>query len=730
MSFFYRFSFLAVPLVLVALLPASFIQAEVKLADIFGDHMVLQRNIKLPVWGWAGAGEKISVQLGSGTAVSATADAQGKWRVELPALPAGGPHELNVSGTNTVKIQDILIGEVWVCSGQSNMEFVVSGVINAPKEIASANSPTIRHIKVPLKPASVPQDHFTASWQVCSPQTVGGFTAAGYFMARELQKQLGDVPVGLINASWGGTLIEPWTPLVGFAEVPKLNNIHEKVLRTLPESPAYRDRVKQHLAEVEAWAAKSKEALTANQQVPVTPLFPEEVKPLTSHQSPTTLFNAMVNPFVGYPICGAIWYQGESNHGDGSLYTDKMQALIGGWRKLWGQGYFPFYYVQIAPFKYGQESPYILPQFWQAQVAAQSIPNTGMVVTSDIGEVNDIHPRNKQEVGRRLALLALKHTYGKKEVVASGPTLKSLSQEGEQLRVTFDHADGELASRDQKPLNSFEIIGEDTDFVPAKAVMEGASVILSAPQVKKPVAMRFGWHKEAQPNLVNGAGLPAVSFQAGEVPKIDYLALKVPDAAAYKLVYDLDLSKLGRTIAYDADLSASLKGAFDRIAYFLELRDSAGKVNYCYVSMDAFTDDLKKIGIPTVMSGAFFQMPVNGMKVISSLSTVPSGDYGDGGNIEFWPHNYGPLNATKIPGASESVFDHGDQTSEPAAGYGSMQVHHPKAGSTIFAINHWVAGLTADLGIGNSTGDARDWTFTQNAGSYASKRLRVLVRMK
>lgn len=725
-------SLLVAPLFLATLLSAPSIHAAVKLPGIFGDHMVLQRNIKLPIWGWAAAGEKVSVQLGGAPALSTTADATGKWRVELPALPAGGPHELSVSGTNTIKVQDILIGEVWVCSGQSNMEFAVNGVINAPKEIAAANLPTIRHIKVPLKPASVPQEDFTSPWQVCSPQTVGGFTAAGYFMARELQKQLGDVPIGLINASWGGTLIEPWTPLIGFAEVPKLQNIHENVLRTLPESPAYRDHVKKHLAEVEAWAAKSKEALAANQQVPVTPLFPEAVKPLTSHQSPTTLFNAMVNPFVGYPICGAIWYQGESNHVEGSIYTEKMKALIGGWRKLWGQGDFPFYYVQIAPFKYGAENPYILPQFWQAQLAAQSIPNTGMVVTSDIGDVNDIHPRNKQEVGRRLALLALHHTYGKKEVIAYGPTFKSLTQEGGQLRVTFDHADGELSSRDQKTLNSFEIIGEDTDFVPAKAMMEGASVLLSAPEVKKPVAMRFGWHKEAQPNLINGAGLPAVAFQAGQIPKIDYLALKVPDASAYKLVYDLDLSKLGTSIAYDADFSASLKGAFDRVAYFIELRDQSGKVNYCYVSMDAFTDDLKKIGIPTVTSGAFFQIPVKGMKVISSVSTVPSGDYVDGGNIEFWPHNYGPLNVAKVAGASDSVFDHGDQTSDPVAGYGSMQVHHPKAGSTIFAINHWVAGPGADLGIGNSSvkSDSRDWTFAQNAASYASKRLRVLVRMK
>ncbi|CAN5754768.1 hypothetical protein BH11VER1_BH11VER1_41770 [soil metagenome] len=260
--------------------------------------------------------------------------------------------------------------------------------------------------------------------------------------------------------------------------------------------------------------------------------------------------------------------------------------------------------------------------------------------------------------------------------------------------------------------------------------MEGSSVLLSAPGVSKPVALRFGWHKEAQPNLVNGAGLPAVSFQADQVPKMDFLALKVPDAAAYKLVYDLDLSKLGGAITYDVNQSATLKGAFDRIAYFLELRDSTGKVNYCYVSMDAFTDDLKKIGIPTVESGAFFQMPVKGIKVISSLPTVPGGDYGDGGNIEFWPHNYGPLNAAKVPGASDGVYDHGDQTSGPPAGYGSMQVHHPKAGSTIFAINHWVAGPAADIGVGNSTGDARDWTFTQNASSYASKRLRVLVRMK
>ncbi len=716
-------------IVMALLLTALSARAEVKLPGIFGDHMVLQREQKLPIWGWASPGEAVSVQFDNQAALTTTADAQGKWRVELPPHPAGGPHTLTVKASNTITFQDVLMGEVWLCSGQSNMEFVVGSADNAQSEIAAANYPEIRHIKVPLVPASLPQDNFKASWTVCSPQTAGGFTAAGYFMARKLQKELG-VPVGLINSSWGGTLIEPWTPVSGFAEVPALKGIYEQVLRTLPNNPQYQQRLKQHLADVEKWSATAKEALAANRPVPLTPAFPEDIKPLTSHQSPTTLFNAMINPLVGYGIRGAIWYQGESNHGEGKLYTEKMKALVGGWRKLWNLGDFPFFYVQIAPYKYGAENPTTLPTFWEAQSAALEIPNSGMVVTTDIANLNDIHPKNKQDVGLRLALLALKNTYGKKDVVATGPTFKSLSQEGNKLRVNFDNAAGGLASRDKQPLTWFEVIGEDTDFVKANAVIDGNSVILSAPEVKKPLAMRFGWNKDAEPNLVNEAGLPTASFRAGEVPKLDYLTLKVPEASGYKLVYDLDLAKLGANIKYDTDNSGAIGGAFDRIAYFLELRNAQDGVTYCYVSMDAFTTDAKKIGIPTLASGAVFQTLVKNASVVSNVKGIVTGNVGDNCNLEFWPHNYGPLNTAKTPGASDSIYDFGDQMSEPADGYGSMQIHNYRAGQTLIAINHWVAGPSADIGIGNSPVEHHDWTFQGNAAAYTSKRLRVLVHLK
>jgi sialate O-acetylesterase len=721
---------LRIPLFSLALFAASFsAHADARLASIFGDSMVLQRDQKLPVWGWASPGEAVSVQLDSQSAVSTTADAAGKWRVELPPQKAdGNARTLTVKAKNTLTLKDVLVGEVWLCSGQSNMEWTVNNSDNPKEETAAANYPLIRHIKVPLKPASVPQDEFKASWQVCSPQTAGNFTAAGYFMARKLHKELG-VPIGLINSSWGGTRIEPWTPVSGFADVPALKGIHQEVLKTLPDNPQYQQTLKQHLDAVDKWSAAAKEALASNRSVPPTPAFPTGLAPLTSHQSPTTLFNAMINPFVGFPIRGAIWYQGESNHGEGMLYTEKMKALIQGWRKIWGIGEFPFLYVQIAPYKYGTEDPNVLATFWEAQSAAQAIPNTGMVVTTDIANLNDIHPKNKQDVGLRLALLALKNTYGKSDVVANGPKFKSLKTEGDTLRVTFENTAGGLKSRDQKPLTWFEIIGPETDFTKATAVIDGDSVILSAPNVKSPVAMRFAWHKDAEPNLANGAGLPAETFRAGEVPKIDYLAVKVPEASGYKLVYDLDLGKLGANIKYDVDNTASLKGEFDRVAYFLELRGPQG-VTYSYVSMDTFTTDIKKIGIPTVASGAKFQTLVKNANVISNVKDIPNGMFAGDCNIEFWPNNYGQMNAAKVPGASDAAFDTGDLIDALADGYGSMQVHNFKAKQTLFAINNWKAGVNANIGIGNSTGETKDWTFVANANTYSQKRLRVLVRMK
>ncbi len=296
--------------------------------------------------------------------------------------------------------------------------------------------------------------------------------------------------------------------------------------------------------------------------------------------------------------------------------------------------------------------------------------------------------------------------------------------------MTFDHVGSGLISRDGKPLNWFEIVGEDTDFVPATATIDGDSVVLSAPEVKKPAAVRFGWNKLAEPNLANKEGLPAVPFRAGEVPKRDWLSLKVPEAKDYQLVYDLDLGKLSDNIAYNVDKSADIHGKIDRIAYFLELQRPSEPTRYAYVSLPAFTQDLSKVGIPTADSGASFQQLVDDMTVISNVKGIATGSHLSGGNIEFWPNNYSVINGKNIPNASGSVYDFGDQMETPVRGYGCMQIHNYAAKQTILAVNHWSAGNDADLGIGNSTGQTRDWTFTSNAPSYEVKRLRVLVHVK
>jgi sialate O-acetylesterase len=704
--------------------------AEVQLATIFGDHAVLQCDRSIPIWGTAGPGQMVSVTLGDRPPVSAATAADGRWTVTLPAMPAGGPYRLVAAGADQAVSNDILVGEVWLCSGQSNMEFTVDGVIHADQEKAAATDGQIRQLYIPRRPASQPMGALDAHWTVASAQTVGGFTACGYFMARTLRKEIG-APVGLINASWGGTRIEPWTPRGGFALVPQLSELTRDLDALDPHEAGYQAAVNKHLDAVARWVQESKAALAAGQVVAPAPAMPAAIEPLAERkdpqQQPTTLYNGMIHGLVGYGMRGAIWYQGESNHGEGMLYTEKMKALIGGWRKLWGIGDFPFYFVQIAPFSYGEDSA-VLPKFWVAQSAALAIPNTGMVVTNDIGTLPDIHPKNKQEVGRRLALLALSKTYGKAGVVCEGPTYRSVVVEGAKMRVTFDHASG-LATRDGMSPTWFEILGDAGDFTKADAVIDGDSVVLSAAAIQHPLALRFAWSRDAEPNLANAAGLPASAFQAGGVPYVDHLA-QIDDAKAYRLVYAIDCAHLGEHVTYDVDQSAAITMPFDRIAYFFELQQDGRPVQYAWASMDAFTSEIGKIAIPTLSSGAFFQRAVANMTVVSNVKDVANGTFADGGNIEFWPNNYGPANSANVANASSSVFDFGDQPSDPQDGYGSMQVHNHAASQTIFALNHWRAGAQADLGIGSSTGETRDWTFAGNAGTYTVKKLRVLVRPK
>ena len=698
--------------------------ADVTLPAVFSDHMVLQQQIPLRIWGWAEAGEMVTVSIGANQETVTTAES-GRWEVKLPAMTASKtPTSIKVQGKNSVEISDVLVGEVWLCSGQSNMEWPVAACVNAQEEIAAAQYPLIRHIKVPLVPSTVPLNNFQSAWQVCSPETAGSFTACGYFMARKLQKEL-DVPVGLINSSWGGTRVEPWTPPVGFQRVDALQNIYQSVVGRTPGTPEYRSRLESHTKSLEEWTAKARAALTSNVGIEPSPAFPAELAPFTSNQDPTMLYNGMIHSLVGFPLRGAIWYQGESNHGEGMLYLEKKKALIGGWRELWGQGDFPFYYVQIAPYRYGNEDPTILAKFWEAQAAVQTIPQTGMVVINDIATLNDIHPPNKQDVGLRLAQLALKNDYGKTDVVANSPEFDGLEIQKDRLTVKFRNSAGGLKTRDGKPVTHFEVVGVGSNgFQPATAVIEGDSVVLSSDKVTTPVAFRFAWHMLAEPNLCGGTGLPVGAVRGGDVP--DFLS-SLPVAKEYTLVYDLDLNNLSHQIRYDVDRSDKIK-SFDRIGYLVELTAAGGEEKQVFVSMEAFTQDVHQIGIPTIASKARFQQTVKSMDVFSNFSGITSGTGITTGNIEFWPDNYGVINGTNVVGASNDVYDFGDETAPPADGYGSMQVHNYGAKQTLFALNHWVSGAGADLGIGNGPDRTPDWTFSGNAGSYSSKRLRIYVR--
>lgn len=705
------------------LLPAAKLSADVRLGDIFTDNMVLQREQPLRVWGTATAGEQVTVTLNQSQAVTKTSDS-GRWEVSLPAQSASStPVRFEVQATNKLVLQNVLIGEVWLCSGQSNMEWTVAISADAAAEIAAATDDQIRHIKIPLVAAATPQDRFNSAWQVCSPQTAGSFTACGYYMARRLRQEL-KVPIGLVNSSWGGTRIEPWTPPIGFQQVPALQDLFNSIIGRTPGTPQWKQRLQAHIEDLDRWLATARQAAERAEPVAPSPAFPAELTPFSGNQDPTMLYNAMIHPLVGFPIRGAIWYQGESNHTEGLLYLEKMKALIGGWRALWNRE-FPFYYVQIAPFRYGSEDPTLLARFWEAQAQARSIPHTGMVVINDIATINDIHPPNKQDVGKRLAGLALKYDYGQTELVAESPEPDQLKLEPGKLRITFRNTGGGLKTRDGKAPGHFEITGPGSGgFQPADAVIDGDSITLSSPKVAAPSAWRFAWHMLAEPNLCGGTGLPVSAARGGEIPTF---LNTLPVAAEYKLVYDLDLSKLSADIRYDVDHSSEV-GAFDRIAWLLELTSESGTQQNVFVSLDAFTKDPKKIAVPTVASGAVFQQAATNVDIFTDVKGLAAGKGLQGCNIEFWPHNYAAANPTATPQASDTVYDGGDEMVEPLEGYGSMQVHNHSAGQTVFAINNWRAGAAADIGIGNSPGDTRDWTFSGSSRSWQSKRLRVFVR--
>lgn len=487
--------------------------ANVTPSPLFTDHAVIQRDTDVPVWGKADPGEKVTVSF-AGQIVCTTADAQGAWVLNLKPIPAGVHDILKIEGKNVVELKDVVTGDVWVCSGQSNMGFALGSVINAAAEVAAANEPDIRHFGIPNKPSLDPQpDTFVkAAWLPANnPATVWRFTAVGYFFAREIHKETG-VPIGILHASWGGTRIQPWMSL----ETLKEYSGYQRMLDDKKaEIAAWPERKRQLEEEQKSWPERAAAAKAAGQPLPPKPWNPGP--PDSGRNMHTQLYNGMIHPLTRYRIKGVLWYQGEGNAEGGPAgaaeYTDLLTRLIGGWRKTWNQGDFPFYYAQLPNWNHpGDPSKQSWAFFREGQANVLSVANTGMAVLIDIGQSNDIHPKNKQEAGRRFALVALNGTYGK-SVVAQGPRAASSRVEGNTIRVTFTHAEKGLVAKGGPAVLGFELAGKDGKFQAAEAKIDHDTVVVSSVQVPAPAFVRYAWTNDPKVNLYNGEGLPAAPFR-------------------------------------------------------------------------------------------------------------------------------------------------------------------------------------------------------------------------
>lgn len=498
-----KFSTLALVLVIAAM---SY--ADVRLPAVISDNMVLQQKAKAPIWGWAEPGEKIVVRASWNKSAKTTADEDGRWKLKIKTPKAGGPYDITIKGSSIIRLQNVLIGEVWVCSGQSNMQWAMTQTENPEQDIAAADFPDIRLFTVEREIAEQPKEDCSGDWSQCSPETVAEFSAVAYFFGKHLHEEL-DVPIGLISTNWGGTLAEAWTRKEILASDEDLVPILE---RHAVMEANYPENLKRHEKNMEAWKVKAEKAKAEGTKVPRRPRKPEK----RHANSPSSLYNGMIAPIIPFSIQGAIWYQGESNVDRAYQYRTLFPAMIKNWRQDWKQGAFPFYYVQIAPYKYGENRP--SEELREAQRVSLSLKNTGMAVIMDIGNPENIHPKNKLDVGKRLALWALAKDYGKKDIVYSGPLYKSMKRKGDTIKLRFRHMGSGLTTRDGKALTHFTIAGEDQNFVEAKAAIDGKTVIVSCEDVKKPVAVRYGWSNTAEPNLANKEGLPASSFRTDDWP--------------------------------------------------------------------------------------------------------------------------------------------------------------------------------------------------------------------
>lgn len=496
--------------ILTGLTLAATLRAEITAAPYFQEGAVFQQGKPVPVWGRAEAGEKVTVEF-KGQKKETTADAEGRWKVELDPLTASAePAQMTLKGANTITIGNLLVGEVWLCSGQSNMAWTVKNSKDPEREIAAANYPLIRHFKTALTAAATPQDTVKGSWAVCSPETAGDFSATAYYFGRELFKEL-NVPIGLLNVSYGGTPVESWMSDATVKANQAYPAIQERLKVDAQRYPARRKLYEERLA---TWKAKkeaaTKEGKSFTDRAPVPPSGPDTVDRFTL----SSLYNAMLHPFIPAALRGVIWFQAEANLYRSPEYSKLFPEMIKEWRTEFGQGDLPFYFVQVANQARDADTTHVLfPFLREAQMAGLQLPNTGMAVTSDIGEAYNAHFKNKQEVGRRLAQIALASTYDRPREF-SGPMVRDITKTKDGYEISFTHADGLKLTGE----GGFEIAGADHVFRPAQAKVDNDKVIVTSTAVTEPAAVRYAWYNNPAMTLYNGAGLPAPNFRSDDWP--------------------------------------------------------------------------------------------------------------------------------------------------------------------------------------------------------------------
>lgn len=491
--------------------------AEIQLAPLFSDGAVLQCDKPLAVWGTARPGDVVQIAF-AGQTRFAIASSDGRWVAMLDAVPANGiGADLVVSGKGeTHAIHDVVVGEVWLCSGQSNMEFKVSQAENAEREIAAANFPLLRHVRIERQSSATPADQVgTSGWKAATPTNVGDFTAVGYYFARDLQQRLG-VPIGLIHSSWGGTPVEAWMSPLALAGDPAFQRVMQ---RWQEEVAAYPAAYSEYEARLAAWTA-AQAAAKARGDKAYAMWARQNPQPWPPHGAPgdawtpAGLYNGMINPLVPYALRGVLWYQGESNADRAGEYHALFSALITTWRAHFAQGDIPFYWVNLPNFRPNDPTDTTWAFLREAQTKTLALPNTGQAITIDLGDPVDIHPRNKQEVGRRLALLAKHRVYG---LIAddTGPMFASATREGAAMRVRFSQVTNGLVAHN-KPPQGLEIAGPDHVFRPAYGKIDRDTLVVWSPLVKEPVAVRYAWHNSPEANLYGGSGLPVVPFRSDD----------------------------------------------------------------------------------------------------------------------------------------------------------------------------------------------------------------------